>query len=337
MQSLGPQRLGLCSGDIVRCAAYVNQATQELIGIAGEDGWWGNWAKLVFNVYRNDPYITLPSQFARAISMNFCRTAVPVQNEWYETLEAGIGLRTDCDAYSCGLGAGYDRAPVPTAYSLTDTNQKLRVYITDSRDVGKRIAFMDAKDQNGNGIYSTDVQYQVLGFYLRFAQPFVTSDFIVTKFSGVLKDQTFGDVVVKQVDATTGAEVLLARYGPRDTAPMYRRYLLTSLPCGCCQAGEPVRPAQVTVMAKYEYYAVQYPTDYLLIQNVPALIEYTSSIRHRSMDDIRAKAMGQAEELKAISLLNQQLAHYLGKIKPAIVLAPFGIAHLRRERIGTLM
>lgn len=338
MQSRGPQRLGNCTGDIVRCASYVNQAMQELINLGGEDGWWGSWDRLVFNVSRTDPYITLPSKYARAISMNFCRNPVAVQNEWYETLEAGIGLRTTCDASRCDIPpSGFDRNMVCTAYDLTPTNQKLRIYLTDSRDIGKRVAFIGAKDQNGNGIYSQDVQYPVQGFYLALQQPFTTSDYIVTAFESVLKDETYGDVVLKEVDATTGAERLLARYGPREMAPQYRRYLLSNLPCGCCVDGQPVQPAQVTCMAKLEFQPVQYPTDILIIGNVPALIEYCSGIRHREMDDPTAKALAKVETQQAVSMLNTELDHYLGKIKPAIVVAPFGSARLARQRVGTLM
>lgn len=338
MLSRGPQRLGLCSGDVARVSEYVNEAQQRLINVAGEDGWYGGWAKLVFNVPRTDPYITLPNEFARAISFNVCRTAIRIQNEFYETLEAGIGLRTACDGRNgCGPRESYDRATVCTAYDLPPTNQKLRVYITDPRDVGKRIAFIDAKDQNDVGIYSQDVQYPVNGFFLTFTSPFVTSAMVVTSFATVLKDQTYGDIVLKAVDATTGDETLLARYVPSDTAPQYRRYLLTGLPCGCCVEGEPVRPAQVTCLAKYEFRPARYPTDVLIVGNIPALIEECSSLRHSSMDSPEAVALSLREHQNAVRLLQQETVHYLGEIQPAVNLAQFGTAKLYRQRIGTLM
>lgn len=310
---------------------------QRLIS-CNESGWWGGWAKVVFNVTRTDPYITLPTIFARIVNADVCKFPVRIQNEWYEFLEAGIGLRTPCDGYNgCGPLEAYERGVFPTAYNLTSSNQKLRVRITDVRDIGKRILFQNAKDQNGNGIYNQDVNYPVIGFYLTFNQPFTTSDMIVTSFDAVQKDQTFGDVTLHQVDQTTGAEVLLARYTPDDTSPQYRRYYFNRLPNGCCFAGEPTTPAQVTCMAKYEFRPVRRPTDKMLISNFPALISECQAVRHDEMDDPTAKALAMKEHADAIKKLNEELDHYLGRSQPAVVVAPFGTARLERQMIGQLM
>lgn len=340
LNSRGPQRLGLCADDVPRNCSFINQATEELLNKAGEDGWADGWDRVVFNVTRGDPYLTSPPQFSRIIAMNVCRAPIRIQNAWYETLVAGIGLRSPCaDSQPngcCGALEAYSRPNVPTAYDLTSTNQKLRVYITDARDVGKRILFTDAKDQNGNGVYSQGGQYNVIGFYLQFQNPFVTSDFIITAFSAVFKDETYGDVILMQVDATTGTERLLARYTPKMINPTYRRYLVGALPDGCCTDNTPSTPAQVTCMCKLGFQQVGAPTDRLLVGNIPALIEMCASIRHREVDRADAKALAISEEAKAVSLLNQELETYNGKIQPAINLAVFGTAILPRQRIGTL-
>lgn len=337
LASRGPQRLGLCPSDVPRNCSFLNQAVQELLNKAGEDGWKDGWAKVVFNVPRTDPYITAPPQFSRIIAMNVCRAAIQIQNAWYETLYAGIGLRSPCAESQpngcCGPMQAYSRPSVPTAYDLTPTNKKLRVYITDARDAGKRIVFTDAKDQNGNGIYTQGGQYNVIGFYLYFTNPFSTSDFIVTSFNQVFKDETYGDVILMQVDATTGAESLLARYGPKDINPSYRRYLVGGMPDGCCTAGEPSTPGQVTAMCKYGFTPVSAPTDVLAVSNIPALIEYCSSIRHREMDNVTSKAMAIREEADAIKLLNQELMTENGQA-PAINVAIFGTSYLSRQKIG---
>lgn len=336
--SRAPQVLGECNTDFPRLAAYVNEAIERLISVFGEDGFWGGWAKIVFNVPRSDPFITLPLQFARIIATDVCKMPIRIQNEWYEFLEAGIGLRTPCDGRNhCGAIEMFERGVWSTAYDLSATNQKLRVYITDVRDIGKRILFQDAKDQNGNGIYSTDVTYTVIGFYMTFNQPFVDSSMIVTSFGGIQKDQTYGDVILKQVDATTGVESLLARYGPDEMAPQYRRYYLNRLPNGCCFQGEPVQPARITCLAKYEFKPVSRPTDNLLTGNVPALIKACNAIRHEQMDDPNARQLGKQEWADAVQMLNEELDKYLGKTNPAVNLAPWGTAKLNRQMIGQLM
>lgn len=332
-----PETLGNCRGDFPRLASYINEAQQRLIGAGGETGWWGGWARVVFNVRCSDPYITLPPAYARVIGINLCRMPIRINNEWLETLEDGIGLRTTCDGKSgCGAVESFDRGMVSTAYDLTATNQLLRVYITDARDVGKRILFTDAKDANGNGIYSQDIQYPVMGFYLTFAQPFATSAFVVSSFGGVQKDQTFGDVVVKQVDATTGTEVLLARYGPDVMVPVYRRYYINRLPPPHCCIDPAATTTQVTTLCKYDYRPVINPTDFLIIGNIPALKKECSAIRHGEMDTDAGKRMAILEHAEAIRLLNQELTHYLGSSQIAANVSPFGTARLEHQMIGTL-
>lgn len=330
-----PQVLGLCAGDLPRLASYINEAQQQLINVAGETGFYGGWAKVVFNVSCTDPYITLPPEFARLVNLDVCRWPIPVQNQWYEVLEAGIGLQTPITGrYGCGMQAAFERANVLTTVDLTPTNQYLRAYITDARDINKRIVFTGAKDQNGFGIYSTDPRNQVNGFPLVFDQPFVTSPFIVTAFSGVIKDVTYGDVIIKQVDATTGVEVQLARYTPNETNPSYRRYYL--------QAGWPVSQnasvttRQVTAMAKYEFVPAVNPTDFLIIGNIPALKDKCEGIRFSEMDNPTAQAMAISKHRDAVRKLNQELQHYEGDT-PAINLAVFGTAKLERQRIGSLI
>lgn len=335
--------LGVCSDDYPKLASYLNEAQQRLINASGESGFWGGVHKLVFNVTRTDPYITLPPEYAQISAMDVCRVPIAIQNEWYEFLEFGIGLQVPCTNDSpflgmqCGTLQGYARSVVPTAYELTPTNQYLRIYITDARDIGAKILISNALDSNGVGIYSTDVNDQVDGFFMLADQPFVTSSSIVTSFSAFGKPVTYGDVLLYQVDATTGDEVLLSRYTPKETNPSYRRYFIKSLPCGCCQS--PTNPGyvQVTTLCKVEYQPVINPSDYLIIGNVPALKAECESIRYSEIDNALSQTLSVKKHADAIRLLNEELTHYIGKSNPAINVAPFGSAYLANQSIGILI
>jgi hypothetical protein len=329
-----PSVLVLCANNVREVAEYVNEAVFNLIQAGGETGWFGSWAKVVFNVSAADPYITLPSIFARIGGMDVCKFPVRIQNQWYEFLEAGIGLQNETNR-KCGTLEAFDRGTYPTAYDLTATNKLIRIYTTDARDVGKRVLFSQAKDQNGNGIYSTDGLQTVDGFYLTLGAVSVTSAFIVTAFAAVEKPNTFGDITVYQVDATTGEESLLARYTPDENNPSYRRYYIQSLPRECCCPGNGT--VQITAMCKYEYRPVNRTTDQVLIQNIPALIAEVESIRYGSMDTTQAQQLAELKHQRAIKLLNQQLTHQFGKSMPATNVAPWGTAKLERQNIGTLV
>lgn len=331
------EALGLCSGDIPRIASYANQATWELMLAAPETGWADGWDKIVLQLPCSDNYLTLPPQYARLINIAVCRTGLPIFNNFYEVLEAGIGVQSPCAGrWGCGIQAAFERTNVPTAIDLPASNQYLRVYITDARDVNKRILFLDARDSAGNGIYSTDIGNQINGFPLVFAQPFTTSAFIVTSFTAIQKDVTYGDVVLKAVDATTGVETFLARYTPQQTNPVFRRYYLQA---GCpwttdvSSTTPPTR--QVTAMAKLEYHPVSEPTDLLLISNMPALKAKCEGIRFSEMDNPTALQMAAAKHAGAIRLLNKELAVYHG-IAPAVNVAPFGTARLERVNVGMI-
>lgn len=327
--------LGHCAQDLPRLASFINEAQQRLINLAGEEGFWGGWAKVVFTVSRTDPYITLPSQFARAIAMDVCRTPVRIQNEWYEVMEAGIGLQSPCVGRNMCSMEIFERGTVNTAYDLATSNKKLRVYLTDGRDVGKRILFSGAKDQNGNGIYETDGSNEIIGTMLTMTTPFVSSSMIVTSFDAIAKDDTYGDVVVKQVDATSGEESLLSRLGPREMNPAYRRYYLSGLPHNCCPDPQ-VSTVPVTTMCKYEFIPVSRPTDFLLIGNVPALKQACQAIRHEEKDSMEARAMAAIEDKAAVRMLNQEIVHYSGRRQIGIVIAPFGNATLEKVNIGMM-
>lgn len=336
-----PAAVGYCSNDLPSIAAIVNRATQTLVNAGGESGFFGGWAKVLFKVSRCAPYITLGREYARAINLDFCRWSVPLNNEFAEFLEAGIGLQSfgNCPNW-CGKVGGYERGVFPTHRDVDPTNQFLRVYLTDPRDIGRRILVGPAQDQNGNFIYSQDGNNSVNGFYMSLQQPFTTTTFQVSNILGISKDATFGDVLLYQVDATTGVQVLLSKYAPDEISPAYRRYYLNGLPYGC----EPTTPQSgcivpvavlpevtVTAMVKLEFIPVNRATDFNIIGNIPALIAEAKSIRYSDMDAANSPALAERSHRQAIKLLQDEMRHYLGELSsPAVNFSPFGNAKLSR-------
>lgn len=339
-QSRFPRVLGLCQDNTPAIAEAANECTQRLINEFGEYGPYGAWDKVAFTASRLNPYITLPYQYARAIGMDVCRFPIRIQNGFYEILDAGIGLRgpTNCDD-RCGPREAYDRSNFPTMVDLSPSNKYLRIYPTDSGDVGKSLLFSNALDQNGNGIYTDSSSGRVNGFILQLNEPFTTTDFVVTSFKELSKDITLGDVILTQVDATTGEEVTLSRYKPNETNPAYRRYYFGNLPWNCCgQTDSAGTTVVITAMCKVEYMPVSVDTDQLLIGNIPALIEEAQALNYSSMDSPNAANMELKHHRKATRLLQQELEHYLGSQQmPAVNFSPFGTARLEHQNIGGMI
>lgn len=331
-----PRSLGLCATNTAEISAAVNRATQRLINTASL-GWWGCYERVYFNVNPADPYITLPRRYARLINMDVCTTPIRINNEFFEFLPGGPGLKPEtlCNIPDwSGTLAGYERPSVPTAVNLTATNQLLRIYITDARDIGLKV-LIRGKDQNGLDIYSNDGTNDITGQYLTLASPFVTSAFIFSKIDSITKDITYGDIVLKQVDATTGTEVSLSRYAPGETNPIYRRYLITQLPIGCCPGQ--ATTVTITAIGKLEYVPVYQDTDVLVIGNIEALIQECQAMRYESMDVADSMKKAQFHHMKAIKALQNEQRHYLGEQQPAVTVNIFENAPLSRQSIGSML
>ena len=311
-----PEKLGVCANDTARIANAVNEAQQRLIFAGRDSGWWGGWVKVRFAISPTAPYITLPREFARIINMAIGNSPIYIHNEFFEVLPGGIGPRPSTMPLRdwCGTVAGYERGIWPTSIDLTATNQALRVYTTDPRDNGGRILIVGL-DQNGNEIYSQDGLQNITGFHLVFAAPFADSGFVVSQIKAVIKPVTFGDILLYQVDQTTGVEVLLSRYKASETNPAYRRYFINPLPSFCCSGTS----FNVTGIAKVEYIPAIRDTDLLVIGNIPALTEMIQSLRYSSQDVVAAQQMSVLHEKRAIRLMRQELEHYMGLENPAVV------------------
>lgn len=333
-QSRIPEAIGTCASDNGKLIEIVNEAQQRLVFAGGEAGWWGSWARTVFNVTSStDPYITLPRSIARLIDLGVCTRPVRIQNEFYEFLEAGAGLQPGC---GCNGMQTYDRGMFPTFSDIVSPNKRLRFYITDAADIGRRV-LVQGTDQNGTTIYSLDGIDQVTGIYLSFTQPFVDTPFDISTLAGLQKDFTVGQVKVFEVDVVTGVSRLILTMEPSEEVAGYRRYFLNGLGRNCCGSTDPAAvTTQVTAMAKLALIPVAVDPDYLVIQNLAALKEECQSVRFSEMDDSLSAQQAVIHHRKAINLLNGELVFHMGKMQPAINFAPFGTAHLRNSRIGSL-
>lgn len=333
-QSRIPQAIGLCAADIPRMLSYCNEATERLIRAGGDTGWWGGWYRTAFTV-ADDGTITLPREVARVANVSVCDVPIRIHNEWYEFLEAGVGPQQDLTGCTsqCGYLQMFDRGTVATQVDIATSNKKLRVFATDSRDYGKRI-LIKGLDNNQRVIHSTSGSMDVDGMFLTLASPFTDSDSIYTKITGVSKDYTYGDVLLYEVDIDTGAQVLLAIYGPTEINPSYRRYYINNLPATCCGGSEDV---VVVGMAKIEFIPVTQDTDFLPIGNIPALKQECMAIWNEEKDSLKTRELAMVQHSSAIRLLQQELVHYLGRQRPAVNMPVFGSAKLENHGIGTLV
>ena len=333
-----PKAVGLCQQDRADVAAYVNEAQEHLITdpLAPDEGFWGGWAHMRFNVTvtNNTAKITTPREVARIIVLDICNRPRQIRNGFYEYLQFGTGLQPKpCNTACCGTQQAFDRDCVPT---LTDfpanAPQFLRFFPTNAADVGKRIV-VQGPDKNGIQVLGLDPQtgLAIPGETVFLQFPFSTSVNEYQNVTGLLKDETNGPVQIYTVDPATLAQTLLSSMETNETSASYRQYFLNGLPTHCCN--QPLGSVQVDAQCKLDFIPVESDTDPLIIQSIPALIEECQAIRYSRMDSQQAPALEAKHHARAISILNGQLDHYLGKVRTAVNVPIFGSNRLRPQPV----
>lgn len=332
--------VGICQADIAGCAAITNLAQEQLITdpLAPDEGWYGGWVKMVFNVQSilGSSYLVTPFEIARVIAMDVCKTPIRIRNSFYEYLEFGIGLQPKgCNPQVCrpNTTQAFERDTVYTLADFLPTAQYLRVFLSDNADLGRRVV-LQGPDQNLIPVteIDPDTLTTTLGETVYLAAPFATS---VNQFTGpltgILKDVTIGRVTVYMVDPSTGVSTYLTTMEPNETTAAYRRYFVNGLPCNCCST--PGGIVQVTAQCKLDFVPASSPQDYLIIQSVPALLEQVQAIRYSRMDSDAAAKLEAKHHARAIQLLLGQCDHLLGKVNTAISVPLFGSDRLKAQPI----
>lgn len=347
-----PSVVGKCQNDTPEIARYVNTAQQRLLYApeAADESWWGTWAEVSINVSRAAPYVTLPREVARLEMIDICDRPVPVFNQFYEYLQFGNGRMSGRHSRRRHnhprMRAAYTRNNAVLFTDVHNGPQFLNLFPTDNADAqGQKRVLIQGLDQNGQQIYTNDGGQTVLGEFVTLAMPFAPTKNQFTSVTGVQKDVTAGPVQIFQMSPTDGTSVLLSVMEPGEQTTNYRRYFFDHLPCGCCPVPNgPVPidpklclPPQVTAIAKLELIPVVNPTDYLLFQNLEAIIEEAQAVRFSEMDNQSSQAQVEIHHKRAIRLLNGELTHYLGLNQPAVMERTFGSARLERQAIGTLL
>lgn len=328
-----PQHIGICAEDISRVAAAVNEAQLSLLldPMKPDEGWFGGWVNMVFNltVANFAASIITPRDIATIIVYDICQRPRPLRNGFYEYLQFGTGQRPKtCSPWCDRIQQAFERDNVPLLAPFpTSGPQQIRVFISNPADVGKRIIIQGA-DQNGNTVYGqdTDTAAAILGEQIGFTQPFSSSQYLYQDITGILKDATLGPVQIFAVDSN-GNQTLISSMEPSETSASYRQFQLDGLPPNCCNS--PTGQIQVQAQCKLDFVPVQSDTDYLIIPNVLALDEECQARDYSRNDTMTSAKLEQKHHQRALALLCGQLDHYHGKIRTAVSVPIFGSARLR--------
>jgi len=346
-----PGLIGHCPSDTAAIANAVNRAQSRLLTCreAGEEGWYGGYAEMAFNVSRNAPYLRLPRGVARLISVDACTVPIPIRNQFYEYLEFGDGHwpKTGCASTSsvCAFGKTQSlrRNTSATWFDLEPPRKGLRIYPSESADVGSNRMLFGGNDANDQRIQTLDGAVQVRGVYTALDHPYAdvvlpltTAPIEISYLDTILKDTTIGPVSVYEVDLDTGTERLLVTMEPGETSAAYASYYLNELPQGCCPAPGQSDDSlvQLTAMVKLDLIPARCDSDPLLIQSAEAIIAECQSGHLARQEFSEAKSQALERHIAAVRLLRGEQRHYEGDQQTAVAFAPFGSARLWTQNIG---
>jgi hypothetical protein len=341
--SRGPGLIGLCQADTAGVFSALNTAQRNLLLCkeAGDEGWYGTWAEMLFAVSRTGPYLTTPREVARLEQVTVCDRAVRVQNQFYEYLDFGNGRLPKRGINGRSRWPGlqvYSRNSVPLFTDPPTTPFIVQVFPTDPADVDAAArVLLQGLDLNSNTVYSQNSGFQVTGQYVVLESPFVAAPMQFKFLNGIQKDITVGPIQIFAVDPTTGVSTLILTMEPSEQTASYRRYYFHGLPRDCC-GGRTPDPASVTVtaIAKLDLIPVAVDQDYCLLQNLEALISEAQAVRYSEIDNPSSKAMAASHHRDAVALLNGELTHVYGKDRPAVNFKPFGSASFNRITRGMI-
>lgn len=329
-----PEAIGTCANDNVTLLTTINEAQQRLLNDEAQpdEGFWGTWAVMNFNLTQADPYFTTPRDVARVTLIDICKKPILLRNQFYEYLEFGNGLRplSCCSTGVCENLGVFDRGPVVSFKDIAPPNKKLRVFATDETDYGKRV-LLSGKDQFDNTLYSQDGFNRVTGEFVTLTSPFADTVNQFSVWNGVQKDITNGQIQIHEVDTVTGDMRLLLTMEPSETVGCYRRYFVNGLPNTCATGCPPTEPIQISALVKLDFIPVVADTDYLIIGNLAALKEECMAIRLMEMDAPNAKRVAAAHHAMALRLLFGELDNYIGKERVAISVPLWGSDRLRPQ------
>lgn len=245
-------------------------------------GAWFDTEQLVkFCVY--DRCLTLPEYAATLTGLRVGGCAPSnILNHWY-------AIDQPWGDFTRGV-VGRERGMGPTYNSIASaTGSMIRYHVLKQADIGKTLTLYGTqfggqplmeKDADGNWRE---------GLTITAAAPYAQTSVLVTSITSVVRQATQGMTYLYEVyDSTTNPVTLraLATYGPNETNPRYRQYMLENFCCvNGCEDANGRRISSVEAMVKLAWVPLVNEWDFLLIDNYDALALMIQAIQYEKAGD----------------------------------------------------
>lgn len=292
--------------------SYVNRSCERLLygnAASGSAKWQSTYGK-----YRvclsNTSCLTWPRELETIEAWWLDNCPHEIRNEWYENLQQGPGMMTDCNRNGCQL---IDDGESPAFDDVLGGNlKKLAVLPVATEVVGAKVTL---KFYHGTTLEK--VRTQVAGTWIEGEQltlpaagnyVFTTNTVMPGGLYGVIKPRTENVVRLYEYDTVLLTYKPLGYYEPSEEVPVYRRSRVPGLATltntsGACQK------RSVTVIAKFRFIPAYDDNDYIQIPHLDAVKLGAQAIFREDAGDLPGASQFWA---MAFTCLQAQLSHYRG-------------------------
>jgi hypothetical protein len=304
---------GMCSTD-PRVVTGINLAIERLLPALNPEK---TISRYQFDV--NDSQITLPREVKTVLAASTeypactgghcgpgCKSIISVKSRWYEMLPGGpVGFVRCAPNVLIDEGTGFSTFADPS----TENPLTMRVYADLPQPTREGQVMIRGLDAAGNNLvsYTNNMYVPAIGVAIPIqGENFNDSPMMVSEIKSVTLPVTAGVVRLYGVDAS-GAQTALGAYEPNETAPDYRRYLLSWV-------GEQM-PAILTVLAKRQFVWASLPYADLLITNIGALQNALMAMKYEKAGTFQ---QAQAYWKIAFDALEKETRDYDGDYRPTV-------------------
>jgi hypothetical protein len=278
---------GLCIDD-PRLDDEINAASNELI--LGK-----SWKLTVFPItfYTSGGVLRLPWNMETVLTVRINGRAAYPWSQYYEYNPAGPGM--------CPLTCSWSRDLVdlaqrqPLQYPLSEPSRIM--VTTDAEEADGTVVILRGTNTSNLEIFTDGQPGETIT--LKKGQPFYTRN-IYKNVTAVVKGFTNGFVRLQTYDPDepTAQGKLLATFHPSEENPQYRLYKVKGSRGGI---------ERIDTMTKVAFHRIRHASDFVLVQNMPALKLMVQALHQRRNEDFDA-----ADKLieDATKLMRRQLADY---------------------------
>lgn len=233
-------------------------------------------------------YITWPRFVGTVIGIRFCGRIGNIVNNHWSFNQGSLGYHHHADFRSNVIVEDAGTAPCYNDISQSAagaTGKLIRYYVVNNQDYGKTLTLY-GRQFGAQPLQELLNGATVNGLTLTAANPFATAANYVTKIDSIVRQPTVGMGYLYEYDPVANTMRDLAAFEPGETHPRYRRSLIKNIEQANVKPdSNGVKWTNIEALVKLEFIPVKTPRDFLMIDDLDALVFMIQAIKYEKAGD----------------------------------------------------